>query len=205
MLRSLSFAAAGLLLFSTAAGAASVSRSYSYFTVGGATLSEIEADLGRLGPHVESTGRRHPGSTAMAFTNSLTFTQTPGACRIEKAVVRVSAKVTLPRWKRPQDAEQATGLIWGTLAADIKRHEESHVGIAKAHAHELEKALMRLGRFPTCDAANTRAQEVTARILEKHDEEQARFDRVEAKNFESRIMRLLQYKLQRMEAARRTQ
>jgi predicted secreted Zn-dependent protease len=36
----------------------------------------------------------------------------------------------------------------------------------------------------------------TKALLESHDEEQAQFDRVEAANFDARMMRLLQYKLQ---------
>ena len=106
------------------AGAASVSRTYSYFSIGGSTLDEIQGELTRRGPRVASTGRRHPGATALTFTSRFSFEQSPGSCRIVKADVTVGAKVTLPRWKRPQAADAGTKLIWDTLAADIKRHEE---------------------------------------------------------------------------------
>ena len=186
---------------SGSADAASLSKTYSYFSVGGATLSEIEAELARRGPRLESTGRRHPGATAMSFTSKLGFEETPGACRIVRADVSVGAKVTLPRWRRPQAAGQDTRLIWDTLSADIKRHEESHVVIAKKHARELENALRKLGRFDNCARANAKAQAVTERQLAKHDAEQASFDRVEGKNFDRRIMQLLERRLQRMDAA----
>lgn len=196
-------AAASIALALSGAGAqaASVNKSYSYFSIGGATLSEIEADLSRRGPHVASTGRRHPGATTMQFTTRLGFAEGGGSCRIVTADVSVRAKVTLPSWRRPKRAEDSTRLIWDTLAADIKRHEERHVGIARNSARDIETALRKLGAFPDCTAAAGKAQEVSARLLIRHDEEQARFDRVEGKNFESRILRLLQYRLERMKAA----
>ena len=42
------------------AAAANLVKSYSYFRVGGSTLDEIEDQLARHGPKVNSTGLRHP-------------------------------------------------------------------------------------------------------------------------------------------------
>ncbi|HEV7254447.1 MAG TPA: DUF922 domain-containing protein [Mesorhizobium sp.] len=197
----LSAAAALSALAPGAAPAANLSKTYSYFTVGGATLGEIEAELARRGPKVGSAGRRHPGATSLSFNSKLDFAETPRSCRISRADVSVSARLTLPRWRRPGGAEQDTRLIWDTLAADIKRHEESHVSIAKRHARELENALRALGNFRDCAQASAKVQALSDRILAKHDAEQASFDRVEGKNFESRILRLLERRLERMDAA----
>jgi len=43
--------------------AESVTKAYSYYSVGGTTLDELEDELNSRGPHVKSTGRRHPGAT----------------------------------------------------------------------------------------------------------------------------------------------
>ncbi|MCO6052094.1 DUF922 domain-containing protein [Mesorhizobium sp. RP14(2022)] len=181
--------------------AASVSKTYSYFSVGGSTLSEIERELDRRGPQIAATGKRHPGATTLEFTSKLTFARENGSCRIANADISVKASVKLPRWKRPNRADQGTRLIWDTLASDIKRHEESHIGIAKNHARQLEASLERLGQFPSCRAAQASAQAVSTRALAQHDADQARFDRIEGRNFEDRIITLLKYRLQRMEAA----
>lgn len=183
--------------------AATVSKTYSYFSIGGANLSEIETELGRRGPAIEATGQRHPGATTLEFTSKLSFARENGNCRIDAANISVKASVKLPRWKRPARADQGTRLIWDTLASDIKRHEESHIGIAKNHARELEASLEKLGSFPSCAAARNRAQAVSTKALARHDAEQARFDMIEGRNFEERIITLLKYRLQRMEAASR--
>jgi len=198
------FAALLCLLQPLPAQAANVVRSYSYFSVGGTTLDEIEAQLSKNGPHVKSTGSRHPGATRMAFTTRLGFAEQPRACRIVSAVVTVKAHVILPRWTRPRKADAGVRLLWDTLSADIKRHEESHIVIARSHARELEQALLAIGRQKDCQAAKTRAKAISDKILAKHDRAQLEFDRIEGINFESRLLRLLNYRIERMDAHRKS-
>jgi predicted secreted Zn-dependent protease len=184
------------------AGAASVNKTYSYFSVGGKTLEEIETELVRRGPRVKSTGRRHPGATQMEFTTRLAYAEREGNCAIVKASVSVRAKMILPRWGQRAKADGDTRLIWDTLSADIKRHEESHVIIAKNHARELEQALKGISRQRSCQLAAAKAKAMTEKILTKHDRAQDEFDRIEGINFESRIIRLLRYRMERIEAAK---
>ena len=182
------------------ADAASLSKTYSYFSVGGKTLAEIETELDRLGPRVRSTGgRRHPGATQMKFTTSIAYAGADGGCKVAKASVKVDAKIILPRWRQRAKADGDTRLIWDTLSADIKRHEETHVMIAKNHARDMEQALMGLGWQRNCDVAVARAVAITNRILAQHERAQRKFDRVEGINFESRITRLLRYRMERIE------
>jgi predicted secreted Zn-dependent protease len=138
----------------------------------------------------------------MEFTTKLTYRESATRCEIVKASVTVSAKMILPKWRRSKKAERDVRLIWDTLAADIKRHEESHVVIAKNHARDLEQALMAIGRQRDCATATAKAKAVSTRILGAHDRAQAAFDRVEGINFESRILRLLRYRMERIEDGR---
>lgn len=180
------------------AQAASVSKTYSYFAIGGTTLDELQQELTTRGPRVGAGGQRHPGATQMEFTTRLGYEQGRRNCRIAKAAVTVKAKIILPRWRKRSGAEQDVRLVWDTLSADIKRHEESHVSIARSHARELEQALLKLWPRKTCHDLAAKAQATTAAILKKHDEEQERFDRIENKNFEDRIVRLMRYRIERI-------
>ncbi|NGN39593.1 DUF922 domain-containing protein [Mesorhizobium sp. CGMCC 1.15528] len=190
------------------AGAVSLSKTYSYFSVGGNTLDQIENELAKHGPQVKTSNKRHPGATQMEFTTRLGYAQGTTAfassfCQLAEAKVTLKVKIILPRWSRPRKAEQDVRLIWDTLASDIKRHEEGHVVIAKNYAREMERAMKAIDRQKDCKTVLAKAKEIRARILEKHDKAQEQFDRVESVNFERRIMRLLGYRLERMEAARR--
>jgi predicted secreted Zn-dependent protease len=184
------------------AGAASVSKTYSYFPVGGSTLEQIEAELSRRGPQVSHTNGRHPGATQMQFTTKITYTQGKGSCRVAEAKTTLTAKVILPKWRRPAKAAKDVRLVWDTLASDIKRHEESHLVIAKNYARELEQALMGMSPQKNCEIAAEKAKTITEKVLTRHKEAQAEFDRIEGKNFESRLTRLLKYRLQQIHAGR---
>lgn len=184
------------------ANAASVSRSYSYFRIGGATLPELQDELTSRGPTVKSTGRRHPGATEMQFVNRLDYDGGTGKCRVSKASISVKAKITLPRWTRPAGAAEDTRLIWGALAGDIKRHEESHVSIARDYARQMEDALLALSAQKTCAIAADKAQETIRRLLASHDAAQERFDRIERINFSERMDRLIRYRIEQIEAGR---
>ena len=50
------------------------------------------------------------------------------------------------------------------------------------------------------NAALRRAVNLEARLLSKHDRAQEEFDRVETINFERRMLRLMRYRIERMQA-----
>jgi predicted secreted Zn-dependent protease len=182
--------------------AASLSKTYSYFSVGGTTLEELEAQLNERGPHVKSTGRRHPGATRMQFNTRLGYMEKSGYCRVTEAAVTVKAKVILPRWRQRGKAGQDVRLIWDTLSDDIKRHEEQHVVIAQNHARELERKLMRLGRQKSCAIAAEKAKATADKILDKHDKAQVKFDMVEGASYEKRMLKLMRQRIRMIEAGK---
>jgi predicted secreted Zn-dependent protease len=182
--------------------AESLTKTYSYFSVGGTTLDELEDQLNRRGPQVKSTGRRHPGATQMQFNTRLGYQEKGGYCRVTEATVTVKAKVILPRWRQRGKAEQDVRVIWDTLSGDIKRHEEQHVAIAQSHARELERKLVRLGRQKNCAVAAEKAKATADKVLAKHDKAQAKFDEVESANFEKRLLKLLRQRMQMIEAGK---
>ena len=202
MLKPIWAAIAIIALNVVAADAATLSKTYSYFSIGGSTLDEIEAELMSRGPKVKTSGRRHPGATQMEFTSRIGYGEKDGYCRVVQANVSVKAKLILPTWRRPKGADREVRLIWDTLESDIKRHEESHIIIAKNHAREMEQELKAIWRKRDCKQIAAQVKVVTAKVLARHDKAQDEFDRVEGINFESRLVRLLRYRLERIDAMR---
>lgn len=198
----LPYALVAALLLSGPASASTVERNYSYFTIGGSTLAEIEEELNRRGPMVGTTERRHPGATRMQFATRVSYGESDGRCGVIDATVTLNANMILPRWRVARDAGMETRIIWDTLAADIRRHEEAHVVIARNYARQMETALKAVRGERDCAAAEARVEKIRTYLLRQHDEEQIAFDRIEAVNFERRMQRLLDYRLERMEDGR---
>ncbi|MDO1584550.1 DUF922 domain-containing Zn-dependent protease [Rhizobium oryzicola] len=174
-----------------------ITKTYSYFTIGGRTAEELDAELGRRGPQTNHAGFRHPGATEISFGGDVTYLEGSRRCSVGGVRVTLKTRIILPRWKNRNKAEPTLGLIWDTLSADIKRHEERHAEIARGHARDLERTLLELQPAANCDILEKQAGQITQRIIQKHDEDQQRFDRVEAANFDARMMRLLQYRSSR--------
>ena len=172
-----------------------ISKSVTYFSIGGHTASDLDREMLRRGPFSRTTGRRHPGATQIKFNGSATFVRKNGRCVIGGAKVALSTKLMLPRWTNRKRANRQMGLIWDTLAADIKRHEERHAEIARTHARELEKTILALSSARDCPTLKARVNQVSQEAMIAHDKDQVRFDRIESVNFENRMIRLLKYRI----------
>ena len=90
-------------------------------------------------------------------------------------------------------------MIWDTLAADIKRHEERHAEIARTYARTLDRRLKDLRPQSDCEKMQKRVADVTQEVMEAHDKDQYRFDAVESKNFDARMTRLLKHRIQQQQ------
>ncbi|MBK5569493.1 DUF922 domain-containing Zn-dependent protease [Ensifer sp. 2YAB10] len=187
---------------SAASGETVINKSFSYFTIGGRTAAELDKALSTGGPMMKSTGARHPGATRIKFGGSITYVNRGGRCAVGSARVTLSTRIILPRWKYRRQAGRDLALVWDTLSSDIKRHEERHAEIARNHARRMEKMFLALKPESDCERMQASVARVSATAIEDHDKDQARFDRTEAANFDKRMIRLLQY---RLEALKKTQ
>lgn len=185
-----------------ASGETVINKSFSYFTIGGRTAAELDKALSASGPMMKSTGARHPGATRIKFGGSITYVGRDGRCAVGSARVTLSTRIILPRWKYRRQAGRDLALVWDTLASDIKRHEERHAEIARNHARRMEKVFLALKPEKDCERMQASVARASVTAIEVHDKDQARFDRAEAANFDKRMIRLLQY---RLEAIRKAQ
>ncbi len=172
-----------------------ITKSYSYFRIGGRTAEDLDKELERNGPLTRTTGHRHPGATEIKYGGEVTYVERSGRCTVGGAKVTLRTHIILPRWSNRGKAAGDLRFIWDTLSADIKRHEERHAEIARNHARLLERDLLALPSRASCDDLETLVADTTRRVLAEHDRQQMRFDQIESKNFDARMMRLLQYRI----------
>lgn len=193
--RLMALAALTSFLFQPARAETITSKTFSYFSVGGRTAAELDEELSKRGPVMKHSGSRHPGATKIRWGGSVTYVRRGKRCAVGEAKVTLSTQIILPRWKNRKRATASLALIWDTLSSDIKRHEERHAEIARTHARTLERTLKTLRPEADCERMQARVDRATADAVSKHDADQARFDRVESKNFNDRMMRLLVHRL----------
>jgi predicted secreted Zn-dependent protease len=176
--------------------AASIDKKYSYFNIYGKSAEDLDREIAKRGPKLKLTGTRHPGATSMNFGLKTKISNDGIYCKLERAYVTLDLKVTLPRWKNRPRASEDMAIMWDTLSSDIKRHEERHALIARSYAIDLERALESLPRDRDCKRLQAKAESVSDKLLSAHAQAQADFDRVESINFEARVARLLEYRIE---------
>lgn len=172
------------------------SKTFSYFPIGGSTAQELDRELATKGPKSRATGNRHPGITQIKFSGTAKYMETPGKCQVQDAQVMVVSKIFLPSWKNRKHANAGLGLVWDALASDIKRHEERHAEIALQHARGLESTLKNLRAEKNCEAMRARVAMATDKAITAHDKDQQRFDKSEAINFQARMTRLINTRIE---------
>jgi predicted secreted Zn-dependent protease len=177
--------------------AAGISKKYNYFAVYGKTAEDLDREIAMRGPKLKLTGTRHPGATSMEFDIKTKFMSDGKYCKLANAYVSLDLKLTLPSWKNRKTADTEMAIMWDTLSSDIKRHEERHAIIARNYAIELERKLEALPRKKDCKQVQANAEKLADNILKAHAKAQADFDKVEAINFEARLARLLEYRIER--------
>ena len=191
------YAALASLAFAPLAAADTIiHKKITYFSIGGTTAADLDREMMKRGPVSSVTGRRHPGATKIKFSGNATFIGKDGRCTIGGAKVTLTTKIMLPRWSNRGKATPQLGLIWDTLAADIKRHEERHAEIARNHARAFEKQILSLPAASNCTILKAKVNQISQQAMIDHEKDQKRFDRIESVNFENRMIRLLKYRLQ---------
>jgi predicted secreted Zn-dependent protease len=183
------------LLCGPAAAEVVATKSYSYFNIKGKTADELDDELSRRGPTANGSSARHPGATKIRFGGEATYIQENGRCRVGNVKVTVHTQIIMPRWANRKGASRELSMIWDALSSDIRRHEERHAEIARTQARAMERELKALPWQRNCEAMQELVSEKSARGIEEHDKLQARFDRVEAVNFQNRMLRLLNNRL----------
>ncbi|OLP43693.1 DUF922 domain-containing Zn-dependent protease [Rhizobium oryziradicis] len=168
-----------------------VHKSIRYFSIGGKTAAELDRQLETKGPHTQTTGSRHPGATKIKFGGTMDYVQQGGRCKIGDIKVKVAITLILPKWTNRHRTNSELALIWDTLSSDIKRHEERHAEIATQHARDLDRRLKALPSATNCQVLAQKVSALTDQVTDEHDADQLRFDRIEAINFNARILRLL--------------
>ena len=66
-----------------------ITKTYSYFTIGGRTGAELERELYSLGPMLSGTGTRHAGATRIKLGGTVNYESSGGWCRVTDAVVKL--------------------------------------------------------------------------------------------------------------------
>ncbi|PCI05380.1 MAG: hypothetical protein COB78_01890 [Hyphomicrobiales bacterium] len=179
---------AKIALLSSLASCTSVGErtllSVGYYDIKGSSFSELDQQILLHGPTVKGVGKAL-AATRIKMVPDIRFAQKGGKCFLTKTRVNVKARVTLPRLANQRRLKKGLRRAWRNLEEYARLHEAVHVAIADHHALEIEKALAAMPPADNCETLKTNARILAAKLLEKHELDQLKFDATEKKRIKS--------------------
>jgi predicted secreted Zn-dependent protease len=143
-----------------------------YYDVRGRSITELRADIRRLGPKIDGTS--FVGETRSPMRWSWRTESTGGGCLIREVTVFVNAQITLPRWTPPADADSSVVAEWNRFLTALEVHEAGHKDISARAGKAIIDRLR--GLSGSCATLGTRANDLAREIVNRAREEQRVYD-----------------------------
>ena len=144
-----------------------------YYDVHGRTISELRADMRRLGPKIADSSFVGETRSPMRWTWR-TETIGPSSCAIRDVTLSVNAQITLPRWTPPADTEPGLAAEWTRFLAALETHEAGHKDISAKAGRDIVERLRGLSGL--CSLISTRANDLARDIVDRSSAEQKAYD-----------------------------
>jgi len=120
-------------------GTASGSTSTSYYTVSGASRSQLRNSLNANGPN------GYWGYTEWFVSYNYTpVTNSDGSCANSSVTTTYTCQITLPKWNQPVDATNDAIGAWSSMISALTQHEKNHCNTAIALAQDARNGILSL-------------------------------------------------------------
>lgn len=145
-----------------------------YYTVTGATLTEIRQSVRQSRPWKEKSDL--DGVTEWRVTWQFGVMPTSGGCRCSSFGTQTTITVTVPRWIAPTNAPDAVRQIWQKYSVALGQHEAGHAAIALAASAELRKRVQEAGESADCVGLTKRINDLGRQVIEEHRKRDKDYD-----------------------------
>ena len=146
-----------------------------YYSVTGATLSELHRSLDQNRPAKDSTNNIH-GWTDWRINWRYKFQETDDGCRLENFSTKTVITITLPRWIPPTNATRMLRDTWVKYINALQQHEFGHGRVALAAATELHKRIKAISQEPACESLKEKIDNMCQRVLDEYKTRDKQYD-----------------------------
>jgi len=133
-----------------------------YYGISGSTAADMRTQLDQLGPIEPASGKHYDGYANWKFNWRFRYFESPGRCRLTKAIVSLNLKYTMPRWQRPADASITLSAQWNSYLIALDKHEKGHGAIAIAAGEKMTAKMRALTPRSSCSRLEAAVTAATA-------------------------------------------
>ena len=151
-----------------------------YYPVYGNTRHALHSSMMQNGPFNEIVQRRVYAEIHWRIQWKFDFAREPGKCRIERFVVTLVTRITMPQWMDSAQAPAELRNLWPRVVSRIRMHEDGHKAIGMEGANVLARRLKSLPAYDDCKALTSEINREGERIVNEYALANRAFDRTEA-------------------------
>jgi predicted secreted Zn-dependent protease len=146
-----------------------------YYIVSGGNLRDIHRSLQQNRPWRETSTT--DGRTDWKIRYNMSVASTGNGCRLNSVTVRTAVTITLPTLQVPPGTEPQVTKTWQQYLVKLMAHEQKHLGMARASAHEMLRRIQSVGTDRDCGVLKSRINSVASQVMKECTRQQADYDR----------------------------
>lgn len=147
-----------------------------YYPVTGSSWAELRQAMAANRPW--KNGPEMHGRTDWHLRWTFQLEETAQGARLRAFDLTTTVTITLPSWKPPPDADPALVQQWKQFFANLKRHEEGHLAIARQAAAAVRKRIATIQQAPTLRQLSDQLHAAAQAAMAEFRDRDAEYDRI---------------------------
>lgn len=148
-----------------------------YYNVRGNTALEIAQSLYSQSPIIYQKKKYH-GYTSWNVKWNFNWYQYPNYCQITTVKTTVNVKYTLPKLINYSSLSSPLKQKWDKYYRALINHEEGHKNFGVNSAHNIEKAILNMGKTNSCQQLEKDANIIGNNVIKSSIEQEKEYDRI---------------------------
>jgi predicted secreted Zn-dependent protease len=164
-----------LLISSIAYAEPTINTRFDFYDIFPSTKNDLGREMENRSP-IEEDGITFIGHTDWQVKWNFKWKKKNKMCNITK--VRTSLKVTytMPQIAKDHEVSQSVRQSFADYYNSLLNHEKGHMSSGLYAARDIEKALLSLGSFKSCDTLEETANATGDRIIKKYNKRDIEYD-----------------------------
>lgn len=149
---------------------------YQYYSIYPKQKTDLEGEMQTRSP-ILVNGKKFKGYTKWYVNWKFWWYEKPNDCRITNTQVSLKVIYTLPQIPKNYATSPDTRSIFNQFYNALFKHEQNHKNSGLFAARDIEKALLNLGSFPSCQELEIAANRKGNQIIEQYAQRDRDYDK----------------------------
>jgi predicted secreted Zn-dependent protease len=165
-----------LLICSPILAEPAIATKYNFYSIYPQKKQDLEAEMMKRSPIIFK-GKKFKGYTKWYVEWRIRWYEKKGSCHITQVKTALTVTYTLPKIPKDYKTPGETRTVFNNFYAALFKHEQNHRDSGLFAARDIEKALLNLDSFPSCQQLELAANQKRYQILHQYVQRDIDYDK----------------------------